>query len=145
MKHALIALLLVATTCPSFAREHATYEPQCKPLTEIKAKNKEAKFTPLSVGQYHFALGFYVGSPITPDGAPPGNGAMLVEAAGHAAILWMRGAEACVTVIALGQGHGDYMPMPITAPQLAMLKAVRTGKLEEVPPSDADTKDELHL
>lgn len=148
MRRISIALLAsLALGGSALAAEAPVFKPHCEPLAKLTAANKDAKFTKMSVGQFHFLTGFYVSSPITPEGLPPGDGALLAEIDGHPGIVWTHGHEACITIIAIGGGHGVYMPMPISAGQLAALKSVHTGKLEEPPvaPSDKPVKGELSL
>lgn len=131
----------------ALAAEPPVFKPRCEPLAKFTAEHKDAKFTKLSVGQFHFLEGFYVSSPITPEGVPPGDGALLAEIDSHPGIVWTRGRQACITIIAIGSGHGAYMPMPISAGQLAALKSVHTGKFEEKPgvPSDEPVRGEVTL
>ena len=54
-----------------------TPSPPCKPLTRLWPDfDPKTHFTALTPGQFHFVEGVYVGSPTTPDGLPPGDGAM---------------------------------------------------------------------
>ena len=49
----------------------------CKPLAKLWADfDAKTHFTTLTPGQFHFVEGIYVGSPTTPDGLPPGDGAL---------------------------------------------------------------------
>jgi hypothetical protein len=52
----------------------------CKPLAKLWADfDAKTHFTTLTPGQFHFVEGIYVGSPTTPDGLPPGDGALLAK------------------------------------------------------------------
>ena len=69
--------------------------PHCETIDAMKASLKDAKFTALSPGQFHFMAGVYVASPITPPGGlPPGDGALLIEMKNKAALVWTRGKQA---------------------------------------------------
>jgi hypothetical protein len=70
----------------------------CKPLAKLWADfDAKTHFTTLTPGQFHFVEGIYVGSPTTPDGLPPGDGALLAthDGAQNGIILWTRGPLAC--------------------------------------------------
>lgn len=151
---ALIASLAVGGPCYAGERAEtmASAEPHCQPLSDLKAALKDAKFTTLTAGQFHFMAGLYVGSPITPPGGlPPGNGAVLIEGPGGSLIVWTRGAkhgpEACITpiVVDVEQHKAMYMPMPITPELLAMLRSIKSGKDEKVMGNGGYDPDELHL
>jgi hypothetical protein len=68
-------------------------ESQCRSLDSLEKKLSDAKFTPLTPGQFHFAEGVYVGSPGTPEELPPGDGALLAQRAGEKGgmLIWTRG------------------------------------------------------
>ena len=51
----------------------------CKLSADFDAKTH---FTTLTPGQFDFVEGIYVGSPATPDGLPPGDGALLATHSG---------------------------------------------------------------
>ena len=54
--------------------------PLCKPLGKLLADfDAKTHFAPLTPGQFHFSEGLYVGSPTTPEGLPPGDGALLAN------------------------------------------------------------------
>ena len=75
--------------------------PSCKPLIKLRADfDAYTHFTELTPGQFHFVEGIYVGSPSTPDGLPPGDGALLATHDGvkSGIILWTRGPLACGTI-----------------------------------------------
>jgi len=64
--------------------------------------------------------GVYVGSPSTPDGLPPGNGAILVTHDGDkdGIVIWTRGALACA-------------PIPVNEKLIKLLVSVKTGEGED--------------
>ena len=71
-------------------RSHA----QCKALAKLKSEfDAKTRVIPLTVGQFHFIEGVYVGSPSTPDGLPPGDGAILVihDRDKDGVVIWTRG------------------------------------------------------
>src|SRR5262249_40916346 len=77
----------------------------CRPLIKLRAAfDANTHFTALTPGQFHFVEGIYVGSPSTPDGLPPGDGALLAthDGAKSGIILWTRGPLACGP-IAIGE------------------------------------------
>jgi hypothetical protein len=147
---------VLATGGAAFAAEGAAKAP--KPLCEDFAKMKaefakdkdlaDTKFTPLTVGQFHFLVGVYAASPITPPGMPPGDGAQLMQLKDKSSIVWTRGEDACLSLIALGpedaSGHApvSYMPMPLTATLLKMLNSIKTGIDETAVHAD---DGDLHL
>lgn len=93
------SILLAATllTTPAIAQE--TTPPKlvlnCKPFAEIKKHFPEATITKMTQGQFHFLAGFYVGNIATPQGLPPGDGAVVVSQGNATLILWTRGPLAC--------------------------------------------------
>ena len=78
----------------------------------------------------------------TPQGLhSPGDGALIsVEVEGHAGIVWTKGKQACITVIAADEQHAAYMPMPVDK---KLVEAVKTGIGETS--SSEDTSKDLHL
>lgn len=94
--------------------------PPCKPLAKLSAKfDNKTHFTTLTPGQFHFVEGIYVGSPTTPDGLPPGDGALLVthDGAKNGIIIWTRGPLACA-------------PIPINEKLMNLIAGIRTGVLD---------------
>ena len=92
----------------------------CKPLAKLWADfDAKTHFTALTPGQFHFVEGVYVGSPTTPDGLPPGDGAMLATRDGVAngVIIWTRGPLACG-------------PIQISEKLLKLIAAIKTGALD---------------
>ena len=76
-----------------------TPSPPCKPLARLGVDfDAKTHFTALTPGQFHFVEGVYVGSPTTPDGLPPGDGAMLAthDGAANGVIIWTRGRSRAV-------------------------------------------------
>ncbi len=142
-----------AATDPGFAPIAAeTTAPICKPLAKVKA-GFDSSFTlvALTPGQYLFIEGFYLGSPSTPEGLPPGNGALLIRHVGDkgGAIVWTRGQGqpelACITPIQVRQNVVQYMPLPVDEKTVAALIAVKTGVGETAPASKDDGEGDLHL
>jgi hypothetical protein len=98
-----------------------TLAPHCKPIVKLKADfDEHTHFTSLSPGQFHFVEGVYVGSPSTPEGLPPGDGALLATHDGdkNGVIVWTRGPLACG-------------PLPIPEKLIKLIDAVKTGALDE--------------
>jgi hypothetical protein len=115
--------------------------PHCETIDAMKASLKDAKFSALSPGQFHFMAGVYVASPITPPGGmPPGDGALLIEMKNKAALVWTRGKQACITEIVIDseQHLAAYVPLPIDPKLLALLRSVKTGADETLSPDDSD-------
>jgi hypothetical protein len=87
-----------------------------------KAAGRDTTITALNGAQFHFLQGMYVASPTTPDGLPPGDGALILtrDRGEDALILWTRGVLACA-------------PTPIghAAKLLKMLAAVKAGATSE--------------
>lgn len=100
-----VALLLGLMISPEAAvvalAENKTPSP-CRPLVKLRADfEANTHFTALTPGQFHFVEGIYVGSPTTPDGLPPGDGAMLAthDGAKNGIVLWIRGPLACGPIV----------------------------------------------
>jgi hypothetical protein len=84
--------------------------------------------------------GVYVASPITPPGGmPPGDGALLIEIKDKAALVWTRGKQACITQIVVDAEHhiAAYVPLPVDAKLLSILRSIKTGADETVSPDDS--------
>ncbi len=91
-------LLAMLTVCavPSFAA--AADAPHCMSLAKAqKAAGKDTTITALTPAQFHFLQGMYVALPTTPDGLPPGDGALILtrDKGEEGIILWTRGVLAC--------------------------------------------------
>jgi hypothetical protein len=95
--------------------------PHCAPIAKFKAKFSDSKYhwQVLTPGQFHFSQGVYVGSPLTPEGLPPGDGALLLRHEGDegALIIWTRDALAC-----------DPLPMPEKF--IKLLAGIKTGAVD---------------
>jgi hypothetical protein len=94
--------------------------PPCKPLTKLWAEfDNKTHFTTLTPGQFHFVEGIYVGSPTTPPGLPPGDGALLATHDGvkNGIIIWTRGPLACA-------------PIPINEKLMNLVTGIKTGALD---------------
>ena len=94
--------------------------PPCKPLAKLSVEfDNKTHFTTLTPGQFHFVEGIYVGSPTTPDGLPPGDGALLAthDGAKNGIIIWTRGPLACA-------------PIPINEKLMNLIAGIKTGVLD---------------
>jgi hypothetical protein len=94
--------------------------PPCKPLAKLWAHfDAKTHFITLTTGQFHFVEGVYVGSPNTPEGLPPGDGALLATHDGvqNGIILWTRGPLACG-------------PLPISEKVIRLIADIKTGVLD---------------
>jgi hypothetical protein len=94
---------------------------QCKALAKLKAEfDAKTHVVPLTAGQFHFIEGVYVGSPTTPDGLPPGDGAILITHDGdkNGIVIWTRGALACA-------------PIPVNEKLIKLMIGVKTGDGED--------------
>jgi hypothetical protein len=97
-----------------------TPSPPCKPLAKLWADfDAKSHFTTLTPGQFHFVEGIYVGSPTTPEGLPPGDGAQLAthDGAKNGIIIWTKGALACG-------------PLPISEKLIKLIAGIKTGALD---------------
>ena len=136
-----LAAFLALRADVALSADRAIPAPHCETIDAMKASLKDAKFTALSPGQFHFMAGVYVASPITPPGGmPPGDGALLIEMKNKAALVWTRGKQACITEIVIDseQHLAAYVPLPIDAKLLALLRSIKTGVDETVSPDDSD-------
>jgi hypothetical protein len=92
----------------------------CQPLAKLKASlDAGARFASMTPGQFHFLEGVWVGSPTTPDGLPPGDGALLITRDGDkdGIVVWTRGSLACG-------------PIPINERLIKMIGSIKTGPLD---------------
>jgi hypothetical protein len=134
---------------PAFAAERggsaATQAPApaCVTLDQFKAAfDAKAKFSVASIGAYHVLKGVYLGSPKTPEGNPPGDGALIVShPAQHGQqaidlVAWTRngGKDVCA---------GANQVLMIPASVMALIAQTVTGQGETQDPDDS--KDELKL
>jgi len=93
----------------------------CKPLAKLRAEfDSKTHFTTLTPGQFHFVEGLYVGSPTTPAGLPPGDGALLATHDGtkNEIIVWTRGPLACA-------------PIPINEKLMNLIADIKTDALDD--------------
>lgn len=149
MRYGFGFVLAVICLSPAVAAEKSPKAPECMTLEAFKAKSEKmvaamdalAKaeghdapkislpdtFTKVSAGAYHFFQGIYAVAPTTPEGLPPGNGALLATVKGRddGKLLWTKGDLVC--------------GRPMEAPKI-LLDMVR--KVKDAPGED---KDELHL
>ncbi len=93
----------------------------CKPLAKLWGDfDAESHFTTLTPGQFHFVEGIYVGSPTTPGGLPPGDGALpatLHDGAQNGIILWTVGPLVC-------------RRLPISEKLIKLITDIKTGALD---------------
>ncbi len=128
---------------PALAAERAPTPPppHCGRIAELKSSGN---FTVLTPGQFHFAEGIYVASPLTPPGGlPPGDGGLLIDYGnGKAGVVWTRGATFCITIFVINaeRHQGAYMPMPVDAKMMATIK---TGVGESLQPDDSSEERKL--
>jgi len=105
--------------------------PHCMKIEEFK-KQFDAKthFEVLGPGAFHFVEGLYVGSPATPEGMPPGDGAIIAthKGAPGGILIWTHRDEACA-------------PLPINAKLVRLIPGIKTAPGETA----EDNGDELHL
>jgi hypothetical protein len=117
-----LALPLIASLTFGGAASAAGRDtPHCMPIAKLKADfDAKTRFTTLTPGQFHFVEGVYVGSPTTPEGLPPGDGAMLARHDGDkdGVIVWIRGSLACT-------------PLPIPEKLIKLMGAIKTGALDD--------------
>ena len=86
---------LAALAAPARAQDH---HPTCTTIAKVqKAIGKGTSVLPMNGAQFHFLQGLYVGLPSTPDGLPPGDGALIVKSddGDSGLIVWTRGPLAC--------------------------------------------------
>lgn len=136
MKTALcIAVVSLAVGGPAFAAEKVTASPshECETIAKMKVDlPKGAKFTPLNIGQYHFAAGVYVGTP--PASPPPlADNALLVQMKGGNLIVWMKAECAAET-----------RPTQVSDKLVALIRAINPVAGESSDAYSDDSKD-LHL
>lgn len=116
-----VAAMLKAAALLSFAclasSAVAAESPRCGSLEKAqKAAGKDTAIAPLTPAQFHFLQGVYVLNPTTPDGLPPGDGALLLtrDNSDEGLILWTLGPLVCE-------------PMPAPKKLMDYLARVKTG------------------
>jgi hypothetical protein len=95
MRSFIIALSLILA---SGAAVHSAGRPACTSLEKAqKAAGKDTTITALTRAQFHFLQGMYVAMPTTPEGLPPGDGALILtrDDSDEGIIIWTRGILAC--------------------------------------------------
>jgi len=95
----------------------AAESPHCASLEKAqKDAGKGTAIAPLTPAQFHFLQGVYVLNPTTPDGLPPGDGALLLtrDHGDEGLILWMLGPLVCE-------------PMPAPKKLMDYLAQVKSG------------------
>ena len=123
LRIAIISALVLGLNPEATGTALAAYKtpaPPCKPLAKLWADfDAKTHFTTLTPGQFHFVEGIYVGSPATPDGLPPGDGALLAthDGAQNGIILWTRGPLACRL-------------LPISEKLIKLITDIKTGVLD---------------
>ena len=104
LRIAIISALVLGLSPEATSTALAAYKTpssQCSLLAKLWADfDARTHFTALTPGQFHFTEGLYVGSPTTPDGLPPGDGALLAthDGAKNGIIIWTRGPLACAPI-----------------------------------------------
>jgi hypothetical protein len=114
---ALIASLFIASGVS------AADGPHCMSLQKAqKAAGKDTTITALTSAQFHFLQGMYVALPSTPEGLPPGDGALILtrDKGEQGLILWTRGVLAC-----------DPLPIGHAAKLMKILADVKAGSTGE--------------
>jgi hypothetical protein len=122
--------------------------PRCEPLAKLReAAPKDAKLVALNPGQYHFMLGYYAASISTPEGSPPGEGALLVNFGKTADLFWTKGDQICITQIRAMSAQGflppAYAPLRIVPELLSKLNKLTAGKDEIDTPDDTSEDRKL--
>jgi len=119
MRTASAVLCLALMGTPALAADG----PHCMSLEKAqKTLGKDTAVVALSPAQFHFLQGMYVALPTTPDGLPPGDGALLLtkDKADEGVILWTRGVLAC-----------EPTPIRQTGKLMRMLADVKAGATGE--------------
>jgi hypothetical protein len=104
MRSFVVALSLILA---SGASVHPADRPACTSLKKAqKAAGKDTTIIALTPAQFHFLQGMYVAMPTTPEGLPPGDGALILtrDKSDDGMIIWTRGFLACQP---LPVGHMD--------------------------------------
>jgi hypothetical protein len=120
MRSFIIALSLFLA---SGAAAHSANRLACTSLEKAqKAAGKETTVTALTPAQFHFLQGMYVAMPTTPEGLPPGDGALILtrDKSDEGIIIWTRGILACEP---LPVGHMDKL--------LKILAEVKAGEVAD--------------
>lgn len=116
----------------------------CVPLDRFKTSFPAGtKFKAATIGQFHVFEGVYIGNPKTPEGVPPGDGALIIHppvAHGDPDISLVTWTQHQGNDVCGGPGAGLMVP----AAALATINSIGTGKDEVADPAD-DPKDELKL
>ncbi len=112
MKTAIIAASLLL----SYAAQAA--EPACITIKDVQAKTVWSTLRELSLGEFHFLQGVYVGAPNTPQGLPPGDGALLATTKGsdNAVVIWTNKAAGTAC-----------SPTPVAQPIIDLMGKINTG------------------
>jgi hypothetical protein len=116
MKGALLNIVFLAGCLLAGAEARsADNKPVCTTLERVqKAAGKDTTVAALTPAEFHFLQGMYVALPTTPDGLPPGDGAVILsrDKADSGLVLWTRGPIVCA-------------PMPVS--HIAKLKQLLAG------------------
>ena len=98
------------------APEAQEHHPACTTIAKVQGTGTTV--IPMNQAQFHFLQGFYVGAPTTPDGLPPGDGALIVKSDSDDSgmIVWTRGVLAC-----------DPILLPKTEKLLKYLNEIKAG------------------
>lgn len=109
----------------------------CQPLEKFKAAfPAQTKYKAATIGQFHVLEGVYIGSPKTPEGLPPGDGALIVRPPVEhgqpdlSLIVWTQhaGKDIC------GAARTNLM---VPSAALAVINSVETGNGEAIDPEDS--------
>ncbi len=111
MKTTIIAVGLLVS-CAAHAAE-----PSCIKIKDVQEKMAGATLRELSLGEFHFLQGVYVGLPMTPQGLPPGDGALLATIKGdNSIVIWTNKAAGTAC-----------SPRPVAQPIIDLMGKINTG------------------
>ncbi len=112
MKTTIIAVGLLVS-CAAHAAE-----PSCIKIKDVQEKMVGSTLRVLSLGEFHFLQGVYVGSPTTPQGLPPGDGALLATTKGvdNAVVIWTNKASGLAC-----------SPIPVQGAIITLMGRINTG------------------
>lgn len=119
----LLACLVFGSVAVAAERAPA---PHCMKIEEFKKTfDHKTRFEVLSPGAFHVMEGIWIGSPSTPPGLPPGDGAILITHKGSkdGLLIWTRGDQGC-------------SPIEVTQAIISTLATIRTAAGEKVAPYD---------
>jgi hypothetical protein len=120
LRIAIISALILGLNPEIRGAALATEKTPCRQLARLRAEfDAKTRFTALTPGQFHFVEGLYVGSPSTPEGLPPGDGALLAthDGANNGILIWTHGPLACA-------------PIPINEKLMKLIASIKTGTVD---------------